>query len=238
MTTAMLICADCEDVILDLPHVDMVLTDPSFGISNKRNIANTWSGYTSMKGQWDNRPGMTWVYACVDRLKQGGMFATFGVFGSLIPIFGALSSLDMRFQSHCIWVKSNPAPCLHRRMYTLANEIILVFSKGAKWTFNYDVAKGLNVGKQLRNVWASGSVKRVLGRTRKPSCILDRLILPLTSEGDWILDPFCGTSSILEVAVAHGRNVIGIDNNREVIDHSYDALRSVSGCDVHLEDIR
>ncbi len=232
MAIAILFCTDCEDIVDGLPKVDMVLTDPPFGISNIRNVStHGWSGYTSDKGKWDVPPGAQWIDMCVDTLRPGGIFSSFGVYGSLVPVFIRLKQLGMTFQSHCIWEKSNPAPSFHRRMYTHANEIVLVFSKGTNWTFHYDVAKELGGGKQLKNVWRAGSSRRKLGRTRKPKYVVERLVLPLTSPGDWILDPFCGTSSLLEIAVAHGRNVIGIDSDPEVIQYSRNALAEL-GCEV------
>jgi len=221
-----LICDNCEDVINELPPIDMVLTDPAFGISNIANVDNFWNGYTSNKGDWDIPPGTFWIDECVNILKDGGIFSCFGVFGSLVPIFISLMKNGMKFQSHPVWEKSNPAPSVHRRMYTYANEIILVFSKGSNWTFNYEDAKALAGGKQLKNVWKAGSQRRILDRTRKAPHVLDRLILPLTNEGDWLLDPFCGTCCIVERAAMHAVNVIGIDNDPEVIEWSYNDLIS------------
>ena len=31
----------------------MIITDPPFVISNKKNVNNKWNGYTSFKGDWD-----------------------------------------------------------------------------------------------------------------------------------------------------------------------------------------
>lgn len=204
----------------------MCVTDPPFGISNN-GTNNDWIGYRSNKGDWDVVADVAWVNGVCSRLVDGGTFVTFGVFGSLVPIFIQLEMLGMRFQSHPVWEKSNPAPSVHRRMYTFANELILVYTKGSNWIFNYDIAKNLNGGKQLKNVWRAGSVRRILQRTRKPAYVLDRLILPLTGEGDVVVDPFCGTCSIVERAAHYGCDVYGIDNDREVIEWSRDWLESL-----------
>jgi site-specific DNA-methyltransferase (adenine-specific) len=215
-----LICGDAIEVMRkhDFPHIAAVITDPPFAVSNSRNESNEWNGYTSNKGSWDGKVDSIWVDEACKLLLPGGIFAVFGTFGSLVPIYLRLQERDMTFQSHIIWHKANPAPCVHRRMLTHANEIILVYSKGPKWTFNYEVAKSLNGGKQLHNVWDAAVAKRIMGRTVKPVSILDKLTLCFTNPGDWVLDPFCGTSSIGKNALIHSRNYIGIDNDQTVLD--------------------
>ena len=231
-----LICGDCHDIIDSLPGFHMCLTDPPFCVSNDANVDNEWNGYTSNKGEWDKPVGVEWIDSVCDKLVGGGLFSSFGVFGSQIPIFQRLEKIGMRFQSHPVWEKSNPAPSIHRRMFTHANEILLVFSKGRKWTFNYDIAKSLNEGKQLKNVWKAGSPRRILGRTRKPLHVLDRLLLPLTCEEDVVVDPFCGTCSIVERAAFHGCEVYGIEIDPEVIEWSYTDL-SEKGYEVVVEGL-
>lgn len=221
----LLICEECESWLKRFRgSVNLVCTDPPFAISNDSNNGNDWNGYTSDKGEWDENVGYEFVNLCYNTLVDGGLFACFGVYGSLVGVYNELMEIGAKFQSHIIYEKKNPAPSVHRRMYTHANEIILLFSKGNKWTFNYDIAKNLGGGKQLKNVWKGSSPKRILGRTRKPANIVENLILPLTNVGDYVLDPFCGSCSILEIAALHGRRCIGIDKDREIIDVAHKIL--------------
>ena len=48
---------------------------------------------------------------------------------------------------------------------------------------------------------------------QKPIALLERLIRNHTSEGDWILDPFCGSGTTVKAAVRHNRNCIGIEKD-------------------------
>lgn len=57
-----------------------------------------------------------------------------------------------------------------------------------------------------------------------PPALCARFILACSAPGDWILDPFCGTSSAGEIALRLGRNFIGIDNNPSYLDLSHDRL--------------
>jgi hypothetical protein len=46
---------------------------------------------------------------------------------------------------------------------------------------------------------------------QKPQWLMERLILPFTDEGDWVLDNFMGAASTIETCIHHKRNVIGIE---------------------------
>jgi DNA modification methylase len=222
----MIICGDAVTVLKSLTdEVDLILTDPPYGISNNGNASgasSAFSGYTSNKGEWDVAvPADQWVPPACRILRDGGVFIVFGTFGSLVPIFLELNKIDgMRFQSHITWHKTNPAPSIHRRMLTHANEIILVYSKGAKWTFDYVYAKSIT-GKQLHNHFDDGglpemtfevaAVKKVVGVTRKPPVLCERLVRLFSRPDDVVLDPFAGSGAIPEAARAAGRRVVAIE---------------------------
>jgi site-specific DNA-methyltransferase (adenine-specific) len=244
MTDSNLYVGDSHNVLFDLidknVKVDLIITDPPFIISNSFNlpnnkIENTYSGYKNYKGDWDiSVPNHAmWIDACWQLLKPGGIFCIFGVMGNLSTYYDNVLRRykerysDMIWQSSIVWEKSNPAPSLFRRMYTNANEFIMVISKGKGWTFNYEIAKQFNDGKQLKNVWKCAAVRRVMERTRKPYGIVTRLTQVLSNPGDLLLDPFCGTGSILETAIKDGRNCIGIDDEEQVVLYAKEQLTNL-----------
>jgi site-specific DNA-methyltransferase (adenine-specific) len=225
----LILMGDCREQLKHVPlgTVAMVLTDPPFGVSNQGNVSGAsldYSGYTSDKGEWDVEvPAQEWVPLAIKTLHPGGIFASFGTFGSLVPVFLELKRLDMRFQSHITWHKTNPAPSIHRRMLTHSNEIILVFSKGSNWVFNYDYSKSLT-GKQMHNHFVDPpdltfdvpAVRKQFGVTRKPVNLCEKLIRLFTREGDIILDPFAGSGAILEAAIRSGRQAIAIEKRLDL----------------------
>lgn len=196
---------------------DMVFTDPPFGVSNRRNASKqsrAFSGYTSDKGDWDQAvPADEWVPAAVRCLREGGIFACFGTFGSLVPIYNELEEAGLRFQSHITWHKTNPAPSIHRRMLTHANEIILVYSKGPRWTFDYEYSKTLRNGRQCHNHFDVPAVRKRFGVTRKPPALCVRIVRLFTRTGDVVLDPFAGSGAIPEAADVSGRCGVAIEIN-------------------------
>ncbi len=50
-----------------------------------------------------------------------------------------------------------------------------------------------------------------------PIELIERCVLALTSEGDWVLDPYCGVGSSLIAALMHNRKACGVDKEQEYI---------------------
>ena len=57
-----------------------------------------------------------------------------------------------------------------------------------------------------------------LVRWQKPQRLYDRIILPFTNEGDWILDPFAGSGSLGLWCKNNNRNYVGIEYDKEVFE--------------------
>ena len=62
--------------------------------------------------------------------------------------------------------------------------------------------------------------------TQKPLALLTRIVKCASVEGDWVLDPFAGSSTTLEAASLCGRNGIGIDCQRLAVNIFRRRLRS------------
>lgn len=198
---------------------DLILTDPPYGISHgseKPAGDSTYSAYCSSKGRWDIAPTSQWIYQADELLSPKGIIAVCGVYGSLVPVYNAMKDLGYTFLTHFIWHKSNPAPSLHRRMFTLANEIILIYAKGKGYFFDYEVSKEFNDGKQQHNVITMPAVRKVAGVTRKPPNLMDLFVRTLCPPGGFVLDPFCGSGTTVERAMVNGRVGIGIEMDPRV----------------------
>lgn len=73
-------------------------------------------------------------------------------------------------------------------------------------------------GVPMGDVWEIGIVAPVARErtgypTQKPEALLERLVLALTSEGDSVLDPYCGSGTTLAVCRRLGRHCVGIDGS-------------------------
>ena len=59
--------------------------------------------------------------------------------------------------------------------------------------------------------------ERVGFPTQKPVLLMERIIELTTDEGDWVVDPFCGSGTTLVAAKSLDRNSIGIDISEDAI---------------------
>lgn len=80
--------------------------------------------------------------------------------------------------------------------------------------------KQLNDNKQMTDVWrmpAIGRWEKTCGKhpTQKSLSVLTRIILASTDKGDWILDPFSGSSTTGIAANLCNRRFAGIEQSEE-----------------------
>ena len=128
----------------------------------------------------------------------------------------------MKFLNNIVWEKPNPPPNLSCRYFTHSTETVLWIRKGkkSKHTFDYDLMKKTNNGKQMKDVWTIGRPKKIekeFGKhpTQKPEEIIERMILSSTKENDLILDMFNGVGTTGVVSIRNNRKYIGIELEKD-----------------------
>jgi len=72
-------------------------------------------------------------------------------------------------------------------------------------------------------------------QTQKPLALMRRIISLWSNEGDWILDPFMGSGSLLEAGTRMNRQVIGCDISEEAVDIAKKRIRLASREDIFTE---
>lgn len=85
------------------------------------------------------------------------------------------------------------------------------------------VGNGIKKGVPLSDVWEipflnPKAKERVGFPTQKPVLLMKRIVELVTDEGDWILDPFCGSGTTLVTSKLLNRNSIGIDISEEAVE--------------------
>ncbi|MDU9048866.1 MAG: DNA methyltransferase [Candidatus Electrothrix sp. Rat3] len=97
-----------------------------------------------------------------------------------------------------------------------------VYAKNSDGSFKHgDKKKGV----PLSDVWDipylnPKAKERVGYPTQKPLILLERIVQLVTSKGDTVLDPFCGSGTTCVAASRLGRNYIGIDKSIEAVELS------------------
>ena len=224
---------DCVDVLRDIKGVDMVFADPPYFLSKDGFTIQSGQLVSVNKGDWDKTEGSVkdfnyrWLEAVRYSLRPGGTVWISGTMHNIFSVYEALDELGFKILNAITWQKKNPPPCFSCRSFTASTEIILWARKDKKkgHTFNYDLMRALNDGKQMKDVWPLPAIapwEKVHGKhpTQKPLSVVARTILASTHKGALVVDPFTGSSTTGIASVLFDRRFIGIDTEKQYLDVS------------------
>ena len=222
--------------------IDMIFADPPYFLSNGGFSCSGGKRVSVNKGDWDKAETLEdkhnfnreWIRLCRNVLKPNGTIWVTGTLHNIYSVGMALEQEGFKILNNITWQKTNPPPNLSCRYFTHSTETILWARKNDKHShhcFNYEIMKELNGGKHMKDVWTGTLTpknEKTYGKhpAQKPLYILERIILASTKEGEFVLDPFCGSSTTGVACKKLGRNYIGIDNNAEYIDLSIRRLKN------------
>jgi len=144
-------------------------------------------------------------------------------------------------RNRIIWHFEHGLHCSRR--FSGRYETIIWFTKSDNYVFNLDPVripqkypgkkyfKGPKagqyscnpLGKNPGDLWVIPNVKSNHVEKTKHPCqfpveLIERLVLSLTNEGDWVLDPFLGTGTSIIAAVRRGRRGVGAETVQKYID--------------------
>jgi site-specific DNA-methyltransferase (adenine-specific) len=204
-------------------RLHFIFADPPYNLSGKNHLTCK-NGKVAVcnKGKWDeiediHKFNKQWLEACLRVLADDGTIWISGTLHNHPSIGVILKELGLWIINDIIWYKPNAAPLLQGNRCAPSTELIWLASKSKKYFFNYELARELNGGKQMRNLWTLSATRHLtIHPTEKPESLLRRIILIGSKEGDTVLDPFMGSGTTGAVAKQLGRNFIGIE-----IDQSY-----------------
>ncbi|MEZ4527874.1 MAG: site-specific DNA-methyltransferase [Desulfobacterales bacterium] len=211
---------------------DMIFADPPYFLSNGGITCQAGKMVKVDKGQWDKSNGpemnhefnLAWLSRCQNLLKPNGTIWVSGTQHVIHSVGYAMQQLGMKLLNDITWEKPNPPPNLSCRYFTHSAETIIWAAKNekAKHCFNYDKMREINNGKQMKSVWtmtAPCGEEKKFGKhpTQKPLQLLERIIMAGTVEGDWVFDPFSGSSTTGVASVKLGRKFVGCELESEFV---------------------
>lgn len=164
--------------------------------------------------------------------------------GAIIPLdallYPVFAGLGLKMRNRIVWHFEHGLHCSRR--LSGRYETIMWFTKGDNYLFELDPIrvpqkypgkkyfKGPKagqyscnpLGKNPGDVWTipnvkSNHVEKTGHPCQFPVELIERLVLALTREGDWVLDPFLGTGTSVIAAVRHKRRGIGAELVRKYI---------------------
>jgi site-specific DNA-methyltransferase (adenine-specific) len=218
---------DCLKVLKSIPEksVDLIFADPPYNLSGEGYLT-TQNGKVAKlhKGDWDiikdiHKFNEEWIRECVRVLSDTGTIWISGTLHNHPSVGVVLKKLGLWIINDVIWFKRNATPLLSSNRLAPSTELIWVASKTKKYLFNYDLAKQINGGKQMKNLWEINAERhKTKHPTEKPESLLQRIILLGSNEGQTVLDPFTGSGTTGIVAKKLNRNFIGIEISKEYFD--------------------
>lgn len=172
--------------------------------------------------------------------------------GCIIPldimIYPIFEQLGLKLRNRVIWHFEHGLHSTKR--LSGRYETVLWFSKTDNYVFNLDPIripqkypnkkhfKGPNIGKLSGNplgknpgdVWNIPNVKnnhieKLDHPCQFPVELIERFVLSLTNEGDWVFDPYLGTGTTIVAALRHQRKGAGSEIVEKYVDISIDRVQ-------------
>lgn len=214
---------DCVKILkkIEKESVDLIFADPPYNLSGKTHqTVKSGKPVQGFKGEWDvvedyEKFTIEWLTECIRVLKDDG---TIWISGTLHnhPVIGVvLKKLGMWIINDIIWYKPNATPLLQTTRLAPSVELIWLAAKSKKYYFDYKLAKQINGGKQMRNMWQMAAQRhKTKHPTEKPEPLLERIISIGSKKDAVILDPFMGSGTTGVIAKKFGRRFIGIEMDK------------------------
>ncbi len=187
--------------------IDLVVTDPPYGISLKK-------GYKKDSKLIAGDDGFTVMFFLDDLLtelnrvmKDGTALYIFTRF-DVMPYWFLKCKNYFDMKSCIIWNKGGGGIGDLMGNYALNYEMCLYMVKG----------RHLLNGKREGAVWNIGKCKQEFHETQKPVELMEKIIKKSSSEGNLVLDPFAGSASTAIACYNTNRNFIGYELIKDIYD--------------------
>jgi len=227
---------DCLDLLKNIPDntVQLIVTSPPYNIGKEYEKKMHLSSYLTQQEiiikecvrVLANRGSICWQVG--NYVEKGSIVPLDAV---LYPIFHRLGLL---MRNRIIWSFDHGLHCKNR--FSGRYETIMWFTKTNDYTFNLDPVripqkypgkkyfKGPKagqyscnpLGKNPGDLWVipnvkSNHVEKTAHPCQFPVELIERLVLSMSSEGDWVFDPFLGTGTSIIAAIKHNRKGAGAE---------------------------
>lgn len=227
---------DCLDLLAQIPDdfVQLVVTSPPYNLGKPYESRLDMGEYLAQQRRVieecvrvvNARGSICWQ---VGNYVDNGEIIPLDIV--LYPIF---ASLGLHLRNRIVWHFGHGLHASKR--FSGRYEVILWFTKSGDYTFNLDAVRvpqkypqkkyfkgpkkgelsGHPLGKNPSDVWEIPNVKanhveKTIHPCQFPTELVERLVLAMTNEGDWVLDPFMGVGTTAIAALMHHRKAIGAE---------------------------
>ncbi|OQC15109.1 MAG: DNA adenine methyltransferase YhdJ [Lentisphaerae bacterium ADurb.Bin082] len=241
---AVLYPGDCLRLLKQIPDrsIQLVVTSPPYNIGKEYEKKRQLHDYI----QFQEQVIRECVRVLADTGSICWQVGNYVDKGSIIPLdivlYPVFDSLGLVMRNRIIWSFEHGLHCSNR--FSGRYETILWFTRDTdKYVFNLDPVripqkypgkkyfKGPKagqyscnpLGKNPGDVWDIPNVKHNHVEKTDHPCqfpvgLIERLVLSMSNEADWVLDPFVGTGTSIIAAFRHGRRGAGAEIEPKYID--------------------
>jgi len=229
---------DCMDMLASIPDesVQLIITSPPYNIGKEYEKKLNLDKYLSQQ-----KAVIAECVRCLT--PTGSMCWQVGNYidkGSIVPLdtilYPIFSGQGLKMRNRIIWHFEHGMHCSKR--FSGRYETIVWFTKSNEYTFNLDPVrvpqkypgkkhfKGPKageyscnpLGKNPGDVWIIPNVKaNHIEKTEHPCQfpveLIERFVLSMTNEDDWVIDPFLGSGTTIIAAIRHNRKAAGAEKN-------------------------
>lgn len=209
-----LILGDCLKILPQLApeSVDLIVTDPPYGISYYTNHPVDVKLREESRMVGDTKLDPAWFLAMYPILKQGGACYVFANFKSFHKTGLFMHRAGFKMKTPLVWNKNNWTAGDLQGDYASKVELLVWGTKG----------RHLLAGRRDHNVLDFKRPPTLrhkrLHPVAKPVELLEFLISKSSVEGDLVLDPFMGSGSTAVAARNLKRHYIGIEIDKRFYD--------------------
>lgn len=237
---------DCIEGMKIIPSktVDLVITDPPFGIDFKskrenynRKSSRVLDGYNEVLGKEYFKFTYDWLSEAKRVLKDSGSMYIFSGWNYLKDILNALDELNFITVNHLIWkyqfglVTSRKYVTSHYHcLYVCLDDKKRKFFPYSRFDKEAKDKKGSSLHYQDKeDVWVinreywNGDIKTP---TKLPAEIIRKILAYSSEKGDVVLDPFLGSGQVAVVSKMEGRKYIGFEIVKDYYDFILERLEN------------
>ena len=225
---------DCLKLLSTIPdnYVQLVVTSPPY------NLGKPYEDKLEINYYFEQQKAVIDECVRILK-PQGSICWQIGNFvdnGEIIPLdillYPIFSNLKLHLRNRIVWTFGHGLHASKR--FSGRYEVILWFTKTEEYVFNLDAVRapqkypekkhfkgphkgelsGNPLGKNPSDIWDIPNVKsNHIEKTEHPAQfpveLVERLVLALTNENDWVYDPFLGSGTSAIAALIHDRKAIG-----------------------------
>ncbi len=232
----LLVNADCvKGALRHLPDasVDLVITDPPYGIQGdrlhrhyNRDERFVIDGYVEVEKHAYNAFSRAWVAQAERVLRPGGQLYVVSGYTNLYDVLDALRATSLVEINHLIWKYAFGVYTSVK--FVSSHYHILYYAKpGARRTFNLQARFPLDASaedggsanyRDREDVWIVNreyKPGREKNKNELPAALLEKMIAYSSNEGDLVCDFFMGGGSTGAVAVGMNRRFAGFEISKK-----------------------